>query len=75
MDTKNVKVGMEVTWGTGNIRGEVTLPPFDNRNPETGNVEPFLRVSLTQPYKAPCGHRFPKGTILTVPVSEARSLS
>ncbi len=75
MDTKNVKVGMEVTWGTGNIRGSVTLPPFDSLNPETGVTEPFIRVSLTKPYVAPCGSRFPKGTVVTVPVSEARSLS
>lgn len=75
MDTKDVKVGMEVTWGTGSIRGEVTLPVFDSKNWETGETEPFIRCSLTQPYKAPCGHKFPKGTVITVPVREARSLS
>lgn len=75
MEAKQITVGMEVTWGTGNIRGRVTDAPFNDHNPESGEVEPFIRCSLTKPYKTPCGMTIPKGTPIAVPVSEARSLS
>ena len=75
MDAKHARVGAEVTWGTGDIRGSITLPPFDSQDPESGEVVPFIRCSLTQPYTTPCGRSIPKGTVVTVPLSIARSLS
>ena len=70
-----MKIGTKVTWGTGNIRGEVTVAPTKAFNHETRKEELFARVALTQPYKAPCGATFPKGTVITVPVRELRELS
>ena len=75
MDTKDVRIGQLVTWGTGSIRGEVTMPVFNERNPETGANEPFALCALTRAYTTPCGIDIPKGTPVSVPVNELRVLS
>jgi hypothetical protein len=66
MNTEDVRIGSEVTWGTGVIRAKV-LFVFA---PATGEC----KLELIKAYKTPCGMVVPEGSILAMPISEIRSI-
>lgn len=53
-----VKVGTEVTWETGDIRGKIVEAFPKERN---------CTVELTHDYRSPCGHVHPRGQQLLIP--------
>jgi hypothetical protein len=57
--------GMIVTWGEGNITGEVVrLNPSD----ET------VSIVLAKDFVGSCGKTFPKGTASRIPATELRAV-
>lgn len=75
MDTKQLRIGQEVTWGERRIRARVLSTKTNVRvNPVDDVAERYVAVELTAPFTS--DHvDLPKGYVMEMPVLPMEELS
>ena len=69
-----IKIGLAVTWGSGDIRAMVASESRIQTLPGDSEPSTVVFCVLTADYKSPCGRTVPKGTAMPMVVSELRLL-